>query len=252
MPRTTHKAFTLVELLVVITIIGMLMGLLLPAVQAAREAARRTTCINNQNQLSLAMMNFEATRRYFPGWRNQLGSQNGSWVVMLFPYLGRNDLWNEWMKGSAERVRIDLMVCPSNPPTTTVARSPENAYVVNAGNVRTPNNIEHGIFHDHVLAPKARVSLDYISQHGGASTTLMLSEHLDAKDWNSLVGRGDISFVWTNSGKLTDHLSSNHPGGVVAYFAGGNYRFLRNDLDYTVYKNLMRIVGGDVIDDADF
>ncbi len=255
MPRTTRKAFTLVELLVVITIIGMLMALLLPAVQAAREAARRATCVNNQKQLALAMVNFESSRRYFPGWRNQLPDHNASWVVMLFPYLERNDLWNEWMGGTARAVRINFMICPSNPPTTTAAGRADNAYVANTG--RGNNNIADGVFHDHTNAPNARVSLDYISQHGGATTTLVASEKLGAGRWDI---RGDnafqnIGFMWEDSrpnNGINAHVSSHHPGGVVAFFADSHYRFLRNDLDYTVYQNLMRIRGGGVIDDAQF
>ncbi len=70
MSRRNRRGFTLVELLVVITIISMLMALLMPAVQAARESARRATCMNNQKQIALAMMMYEGARTKFPGYMN--------------------------------------------------------------------------------------------------------------------------------------------------------------------------------------
>src|SRR4051812_32054733 len=65
-----RRAFTLVELLVVIAIIGILVALLLPAIQAAREAARRASCVNNMKNVGLAMHNFVTVRREFPPGRN--------------------------------------------------------------------------------------------------------------------------------------------------------------------------------------
>ena len=64
--RSRHRGFTLVELLVVIAIIGILVALLLPAIQAAREAARRTQCTNKMKQLGLAMLNYESARKQLP------------------------------------------------------------------------------------------------------------------------------------------------------------------------------------------
>jgi prepilin-type N-terminal cleavage/methylation domain-containing protein len=62
-----HRGFTLVELLVVITVIAVLVALLLPAVQMARESGRKTTCLNNQRNIALAMVQFEQNKKYFPG-----------------------------------------------------------------------------------------------------------------------------------------------------------------------------------------
>ena len=85
--RRPARAFTLVELLVVIAIIGMLVGLLLPAVQAAREAARRSSCQNNIRQLALAVHSFEGARRHFPPSMlhtpgTTFQSNNGSWGIL--------------------------------------------------------------------------------------------------------------------------------------------------------------------------
>lgn len=87
-----RRGFTLVELLVVIAIIGILVGLLLPAVQAAREAARRMQCSNNLKQLGLAMMNYESTHRKFP----MAGMVDADFSVQarLLPYVEQSNLNN--------------------------------------------------------------------------------------------------------------------------------------------------------------
>ncbi len=144
--RTRRSGFTLVELLVVITIISMLMALLLPAVQSARESGRRATCLNNQKQLALAMLNFESTRRQFPGYADSVqvadptaGTYNRrcSWVVKLFPHLERNDLAELWQTPGATAadlsVFLNFLACPSDPPDQTGSGSTHLAYAVNCG-----------------------------------------------------------------------------------------------------------------------
>ena len=99
----SRSAFTLVELLVVIAIIGVLVGLLLPAVQAAREQARRTQCQNNLKQMGLAAKSHVTTHGYYPtgGWgyrwvgesrRGFTGEQPGGWLYNLLPYLEQENL----------------------------------------------------------------------------------------------------------------------------------------------------------------
>lgn len=88
--RLQRQAFTLVELLVVIAIIGALMGMLLPAVQAVRESARRTTCLNNLRQMGIAFHNFESATQRIPPSRG--ADEFLTWPVYLMPYLEKNNL----------------------------------------------------------------------------------------------------------------------------------------------------------------
>lgn len=96
------SAFTLVELLVVIAIIGILVALLLPAVQAAREAARRSQCINNLKQIGLALHNYHDTKGQFPESQTYSGNGSGtncepgfySWHSMLLPFIEENALYD--------------------------------------------------------------------------------------------------------------------------------------------------------------
>lgn len=94
---TVRKGFTLIELLVVIAIIAILIALLLPAVQQAREAARRTQCKNNMKQLGLAFHQYHDTHNKFPFAYMQGNNLNVSnWGVQILPFIEQNNLWNQW------------------------------------------------------------------------------------------------------------------------------------------------------------
>ena len=85
------RGFTLVELLVVIAIIGILVGMLFPAIQAVREAARRTSCANKIRQLALAVHNYESDRQKFPpGWN----TTGWTWSTFLLPYIEQENLYS--------------------------------------------------------------------------------------------------------------------------------------------------------------
>jgi prepilin-type N-terminal cleavage/methylation domain-containing protein/prepilin-type processing-associated H-X9-DG protein len=112
------KAFTLVELLVVIAIIGILIALLLPAVQAAREAARRTQCNNNLKQLGLAVHGYIDSYKKFPagvtGWPNESGAQSymefgvvvprtgKGWIVLVLPFFEQSALYEQFLDPSVD------------------------------------------------------------------------------------------------------------------------------------------------------
>ncbi len=129
----TRKArgFTLIELLVVIAIIAVLIALLLPAVQQAREAARRTQCKNNLKQLGLALHNYESTTRVFPPSRINISSPRFqvSWVTLCLPYMDQAPMYNlynankNWYDPANDQVTtspLPMMTCPSAGGARTV------------------------------------------------------------------------------------------------------------------------------------
>lgn len=127
--RLRRRGFTLVELLVVIAIIGVLVALLLPAVQAAREAARRTSCINQMRQMGLALQNHESTRKTFPtggidpwpliedyttGGKPLSSPKQGlSWAFQILPYLEQGALHNLSTTDQISQTPVGLYYCPS-------------------------------------------------------------------------------------------------------------------------------------------
>ena len=121
--RSRFRGFTLVELLVVIAIIGVLVALLLPAVQAARESARRTECLNNLKQLAVGTHNYHDTQNYFPAGRttqDSAGRSMHSWSAhaRLLPYIEESAAFDlvDFRASptlAAKTTHIDTFVCPS-------------------------------------------------------------------------------------------------------------------------------------------
>ena len=116
---TMRRGFTLVELLVVIAIIGILVALLLPAVQAARESARRTECANHLKQMGLAVHKFADVNKTLPSSR--LGPQHATWFVQIMPYVEQSNLFAMWnisntyyvQTTAAQTTSAAIYLCPS-------------------------------------------------------------------------------------------------------------------------------------------
>ena len=144
--RHQKIGFTLVELLVVITIIGILISLLLPAVQAAREAARRLQCQNNLKQIGLAIHNYENANGMFPpgGLSSKAGGYGFSWLVRILPYIEQRNVYDQldfngegswciigWVgpdsyggnvhnRNALRNIQFSFLNCPSSPLPTMV------------------------------------------------------------------------------------------------------------------------------------
>jgi prepilin-type N-terminal cleavage/methylation domain-containing protein len=99
-----RAGFTIVELLVVIAIIGVLVALLLPAVQFARESARRTQCLNNLKQVGLAAIQHENAQRHYAN-RTDSNVRQGTWITAILPYMEEENLFNAWSNAVGYRTK---------------------------------------------------------------------------------------------------------------------------------------------------
>lgn len=140
-----RHGFTLLELLTVISIVSVLLALIVPAIQNAREAARRTQCMNRLRNLSVAMLGNLDTHRRFPAaayWGGGSKIEPGphhNWVVQLLPWVDRADLYDRWdmdrlatesPNAELATVGLDMLICPSDSSAT---RSGDLSYALNGG-----------------------------------------------------------------------------------------------------------------------
>ncbi|MDZ4850577.1 MAG: DUF1559 domain-containing protein [Pirellulaceae bacterium] len=283
-PFCNHrKAFTLVELLVVIAIIGILAGLLLPAIQQAREAARRMSCSNNIMQLGLAVHHFEFNHEHLPSGvlnpdgpiRNEPIGKHVSWIVSILPHIEQSaayKLFDQSLGAYDERNKsvrthpIQILVCPSNPNRQLLANPDRHL---------TGSSATHyfGCHHD------SEAAID--EKNNGLlflNSQIRFSDMLDGSSHTILLGEGhadEDTLGWVsgtrsslrNTGPMEDRprnrnavpqpakpavslfvggFGSYHTGGASFVFADGSVRFLSSNTDKTVYQRFGNRADGEL------
>jgi prepilin-type N-terminal cleavage/methylation domain-containing protein len=247
--RRKSFGFTLVELLVVIAIIGILVALLLPAIQAAREAARRSQCQNNLKQIGIAFLNHENTFKALPsgGWRYDwigdpdLGhgkNQPGSWIFQLLDYLeessvrqmaaGKPDAQKRQLLAEMAAMPIKAFVCPSRRTVTSWPAAASFAQPLNAEMPATCARSDYGACTSGGYPDPVTGVVDLNSRpYNFASNTDFPKTIEEAKDedrWETDVFR---SGKWHPNGVVTPHnpvrLRQIIDGTSRTYFGGEKF-----------------------------
>jgi prepilin-type N-terminal cleavage/methylation domain-containing protein len=223
--------FTLVELLVVIAIIGMLVALLLPAVQHAREAARRSSCINNMKQIGLAIENYESSKGVYPPsstdelfvWDDGGSLPNHSWASLILPYFEEaalNDLIDYSVSAMAPKNQaaagkvIPMYRCPSylGAALTDDAHYPPNVYAIGNYVSIGASDVDHiyavSLKPEGVIYPKSHTKPKDISD--GLSKTLFIAESREERMRVWIDGRTAANTA------LAYDANSGVPGSVIS------------------------------------
>jgi prepilin-type N-terminal cleavage/methylation domain-containing protein len=201
LPRPKSRAFTLVELLVVIAVIGVLIAMLLPAVQAAREAARQLQCQNNLKQLALACHTYESVNSGLPllySSSTQLG-----WITQVLPFFEQNNLYHQynfkqpWFDASNAAVvvqRINVLECPSSPVSRVYTETcskfsgyPPTTFTVASTDYFAVSGASSGT----VTTPPSAIAPGYWSAYPTAPSTIDLSGVFGAQSSTSASRRLD-------------------------------------------------------------
>lgn len=274
--RALCSGFTLIELLVVIGIVGVLVGLLLPAVQRARESARRTGCLNNVRGMTLGIGGYESSKRCYPFGNDALanppalpiGTQH-AWSSFILPYIEEASLasridyrrfWNApGGNDEASDAVLSIYVCPSR-MVSYVGKQDyggvTGTYIVPSGKTQPADDP----FHNGMLIFRDEGHRQAITPAGvtdGLSQTLLIGESVDRglppaadvnPELNSRWALGTNCFA-QNARFINlyenENLRSRHDGGAHASFADGRAAFLGENMDPDVLAAICTRNGGE-------
>jgi prepilin-type N-terminal cleavage/methylation domain-containing protein len=219
-------AFTLVELIVVMAVIGMVTAIVLPAVQSARESARRISCANNLKNIGLAAIQYESTRRQYANQTESLPYQP-TWIVAIFPYMQETTLFQTWAKivgyGSPNQSNIDLdayrsliatpvaaFYCPSRRPVAAYAfgsgsngqppmLAARTDYAINGGCSSQPDDLNSqwpGIWNPIALGNASRPVRAKDVTDGLSKTYLAGEKSMNSDDYTTGAATGDLGSIF--------------------------------------------------------
>jgi len=284
MKYRSNPGFTLVELLVVIAIIGILVALLLPAVQAAREAARRMHCTNNLTQLSLAVQGYEAAfRRYPAGTINESGpirstaqGYHHNWLSKVLPFMEEQvtyqhidfsvGVYDDKNKPVRES-RISLHTCPSDPGAHSDVATATYAgchHDVNAPIDITNNgvfflnswlaydDVADGTSHTIFIGEKVSNQNRDLGWMSGTRWTLRntgvpLNSERRSYSYSHMQQAGGPDDPGANDPLYVGGFGSFHPGGGNFAFGDGHISYVSESMEEGVYQQLGHRADGELI-----
>lgn len=261
--RRLRTGFSLVELLVVCSVIGTLIALVMPAVQAAREAARRAQCANNLRQIGLAIANYHEAMASLPmgciEWRppspHPRPERQIAWSALILPFVDNLAVYDQInfslafdaiANSTAARVRIAVYQCPTSQ--------------------RKPNAIDEfggsdygGIFGERITSSNIPAkgtmliekAIPYSDILDGLSRTLVVGEDSIFPDGQWINGRNifDQAYAINAAQGSENELQSLHPQGAYGLFCDGSVRFLSERLDVRAVAAICTRAGGETVSD---
>ncbi len=263
MPR--KRGFTLVELLVVISIIGILMGLLLPAVQMARESARRIQCASNLKNVGIALHNFADAHRSLPAGSESLNGTHQAWSGRILPYVEQSTVFSQidfarpWdavgPNLNASLNTVPVYVCPS--ARLNFPGKQDFGGIIGSALLPLPAGLgPNDAFGCGTLIStslKQRSPVKFAGIIDGLSSTLAVGESVDRDELGSGSGRwasGYNCFAQNDTASIsaeTGELFSLHPGGAHGLFADSHIQFLARTIDKQVLGAVCSRNGGEAI-----
>lgn len=269
--RNVYRGVTLVELMVVISIFGLMIALLLPAVQAVREAARQSQCLSNLRQLGVALTNYESARARFPAGRDGRDGWQHSWATRILPHLEQNSLFEQydfqqtWDSLAAEDATMVFVTAAGNWPVasrdlstflcpsthnqwqgatdyggiygSTLTGLPPGFWIGNAwdAGILVPINLRG-------IQPARRKGLRANQVIDGLSKTVIVAEDagrwpLDGGNW----ANGHQCFGHDQPGinlERSNEIYSDHPGGANVVMADASASLLSTNVDAEVLGSL--------------